>query len=948
MRNSHFDRNCRGETKMRSRGKLIPISILIFCVLAAAVPMPFLAENEASTGEENGNVEIVIPEDAIYISSSDDLLRLAEACRVNTWSVDKTIVLANDIDMSNVSFCGIPTFAGTFVGQGYTIKGLQMEQEGSVVGLFRYLQETALVDGLNLEGNLTPEGSKSIVGGIVGENAGRIQNCSFTGEIGGYVQIGGIAGTNKIEGVISGCMVYGTVYGSHFVGGITGYNEGYIEESVNYALINTKSVQNSVDLADITMDSVLSTESANTSTDIGGICGYSGGILLGCTNHGDVGYKNMGYDVGGIAGSQQGYLAECENYAVIQGRKDVGGIVGHMQVSITLVYEEDTFMILSDKMKELSDEIEKLNDILNNLNKKMEKQMDLLEEDMEVMQKALTVISEEMHLDEFENGENPDDIEDVKEMLERLEEVDWNRVSDALTQFSDALASATSTLTDMQKLLSKEYKKASAQMDLIMQKMEEITDTLAEFKETLGFSVEDVSKEATEGICFGKVENCVNYGKVSGELNIGGIAGIMAQKSDLDNAQDITSEGEESLYGTYELYSAVSRCKNYANIAGTKQSIGGIVGEMELGAIIEALSIANLDALKADKVGGIAGNSNGYIADSHCRSQIAGDCCVGGIAGEGKEIQGCYAFVSIAAASEKQGAIAGVVSDISQKLQESAIFGNYYFATADKTGGIDGIIYTGAAECVGLEEYLQLEKLPEELRKIRVTFCAEGEETVVRYLLLGESLTESEIPILSVAKEKEYNWRLVREIVVQEDEKEEYISPELLEKILFSQTYEAVFDLKTTVIEGALKTADGHPLILAVGIFSNDTGIELEDKLAEENGVQGVNFFENQKVILQESGVNRLHYRIPEGVKADNIKLYVKDVQGEWTLREYTVDGSYLVFDFTDADVNFALAQDTEKQMQTVMILAAGIGAALLFIVILRKKRFSKTLRTHR
>ena len=40
--------------------------------------------------------------------------------------------------------------------------------------------------------------------------------------------------------------------------------------------------------------------------------------------------------VGGIAGRQNGYLASCENRGAVQGRKDVGGIVGQMVPDITL------------------------------------------------------------------------------------------------------------------------------------------------------------------------------------------------------------------------------------------------------------------------------------------------------------------------------------------------------------------------------------------------------------------------------------------------------------------------------------------------------------------------------------------------------------------------------------------------------------------------------------
>ncbi|MBM6901369.1 hypothetical protein H6B10_17125, partial [Gemmiger formicilis] len=38
----------------------------------------------------------------------------------------------------------------------------------------------------------------------------------------GTRQIGGIAGTNTVTGIITGCTVNGSVYGDHFVGGMAG------------------------------------------------------------------------------------------------------------------------------------------------------------------------------------------------------------------------------------------------------------------------------------------------------------------------------------------------------------------------------------------------------------------------------------------------------------------------------------------------------------------------------------------------------------------------------------------------------------------------------------------------------------------------------------------------------------------------------------------------------
>lgn len=127
---------------MKNKKQMIRIFsiFLMVCIMVSLMPATFLADK---TTQE-------IPADAIHISTPEDLTALAENCQRNTWSVDKTVVLDNDIDVTEYEFSGIPTFGGTFLGQGFTIKGLEMTKEGSVLGFFRYLQETAVVDDLHL------------------------------------------------------------------------------------------------------------------------------------------------------------------------------------------------------------------------------------------------------------------------------------------------------------------------------------------------------------------------------------------------------------------------------------------------------------------------------------------------------------------------------------------------------------------------------------------------------------------------------------------------------------------------------------------------------------------------------------------------------------------------------------------------------------------------------
>ena len=71
----------------------------------------------------------------IHISSAADWRRLAQNCRLDTWSQGKTVVLDCDLDLTGEA--SIPTFGGTFDGQGHTIQGWKLEGEGSHRGLFR-------------------------------------------------------------------------------------------------------------------------------------------------------------------------------------------------------------------------------------------------------------------------------------------------------------------------------------------------------------------------------------------------------------------------------------------------------------------------------------------------------------------------------------------------------------------------------------------------------------------------------------------------------------------------------------------------------------------------------------------------------------------------------------------------------------------------------------------
>ena len=281
----------------------------------------------------------IADENTIRITSVEDLQKLSENCKYDAYSRDKTVLLETDLSLDGVVFVPVPTFGGVFDGQGHTISGLTLEGDASHMGLFRYVQEGATVKDLTVTGNIDSAGTMSEIGAVVGTNLGTISGCNFSGTISGAYNVGGIAGTNEPTGMIYNCKTEGYTAGDHYVGGTVGQNLGTISYCSNTAGVNlTASEGDTTTVAsDTTLEELTDEEGeVHTSTDVGGIAGFSSGVIIGCTNWGTVGYDHVGFNVGGVVGRQSGLVSGSTNWGTVAGRKDVGGIAGQMEPFISL------------------------------------------------------------------------------------------------------------------------------------------------------------------------------------------------------------------------------------------------------------------------------------------------------------------------------------------------------------------------------------------------------------------------------------------------------------------------------------------------------------------------------------------------------------------------------------------------------------------------------------
>lgn len=305
----------------------------------------------------------------IRIKTTEDFLELAKECTLDTWSQGKTVILENDISFSSYEFKSIPTFGGTFDGNGYKLSGISLVKHGSSQGVFRCIQQNGIVKNLTVEADIKPNGTKKNIGGIAGENNGTISDCTFNGTVDAQMCVGGIAGINNETGKITGCTANGKIISEQYTGGITGKNSGTVLSSVNKCSVNTISNDSKNNIKDFETDAGTALEKLEMSqneeeersvpghTDTGGIAGYTDGIIQGCENYGEIGYPHVGYNIGGIAGRQSGFLLGCTNYGKVLGRKDVGGIAGQAEPYIRLNSSD------RNVIEQLRDELDRLNEL---------------------------------------------------------------------------------------------------------------------------------------------------------------------------------------------------------------------------------------------------------------------------------------------------------------------------------------------------------------------------------------------------------------------------------------------------------------------------------------------------------------------------------------------------------------------------------------------------------
>ena len=872
------------------------ILLCLFLLLALSIPV--------SATEPEAETEITVRK--MEISTPEEFLVFAENCRLDSFSNDLEVCLTNDIDLTGYDFAGVPVFGGVFFGKNHCISGISVTSDGSNQGLFRYLTEDAVVQDLTVDGRIQPGGSKGNVGAIAGNNSGKILNCDFIGSVSGGDCVGGVAGVNGVSGIIENCSAEGSVQGSHFVGGIAGRNYGVIRESVNKAQVNTTSQQNSVEISDITLETITNSEAVNTATDLGGISGINSGVIRACTNYGAVGYRQMGYNIGGIAGTQSGYIVGCTNYGDIQGRKEVGGIVGQMEPVSMVEFSEDTLQILKDQLIAMTGTVNQVSVNAQNNANQITSQIAVLQNQAETAKSAVKML---FPVDDSYQ------VPDVDTILAAQ-----NTLSTTVQSMTNTVRSIASAADNTVEGLAQDLRTLSSQIGAMGY-------TLENDYKNLGGSITDVSDLDTSDILTGKLEDCTNAGAVSADLNVGGVAGAIAVENDLDTAQDLEQLGEVSLNFSSEVRAVILNCENSGTVSCNKKNAGGIVGWQSLGLVKLCTSTGHVDATGADYVGGISGASSGFVRECFAYSELRGADYVGGIAGSGTIVTDSLAHVDIEGRERLGGILGWAEPPLSET--EDPVSNNYYLTTKTDIGAVDGISYAGQAEALVLNDFLTLADLPAVFKTAKVSFrFADGTMQEVK-IPVGGTLDESQIPEIPVKEGFHSHWA--------------GLETADLTNITFDISFEAEYIAYTTVIASTNTRSDGRPILLLEGSFACDGEVYITESDAVPVVEQDRIVIESWEITAQEGG-DQVRFLLPDPSVADKVVLYVCGSEGKWRQIAARIDGSYLVFPMETEQLRIVLVQETDDL--TLWYVAAATVLAVLIVVItvmVRKKRHTNS-----
>lgn len=442
---------------------------------------------------------------------------------------------------------------------------------------------------------------------------------------------------------------------------------------------------------------------------------------------------------------------------------------------------------------------------------------------------------------------------------------------------------------------------------------------------------EDESQEDAEQSIDATVADCTNSGTVEADLNVSGIAGTMAIEYDFDLESDITGLDESNVNSTFLTKCVLRQNVNQAKITAQKSYVGGICGLQEMGMALRCENYGRIESTAGDYVGGIIGQSLSHIRQCYAKCSVAGAEYVAGIAGWGNGIESCRAIVKVKEADAFSGAIAGRVSD------NAELTDNYF--VSEEIAGVDRISYSGQAEPVSYRTLMEMEGIPENFRRMKITFYADDEEVGTAECPYNGSVALEKYPNIPVKEGFYADWdnKDLTSVRVDEDVSVEYVR-------------------YLTTLAGSWLRDNEQSSLLADGQFHQEDELTVEklDVDAADGVLPGGEtagkLTECWQITIPDDGaqVHQIRYQAPQG-QTEGVEIYVQE-GGAWRKAETELMGIYHLFSAEGSNVKIAVSVTEKGVMNDIVFIVVGAVVLILAIVLVvhkkRKKRIGQQAET--
>lgn len=495
------------------------------------------------------------------------------------------------------------------------------------------------------------------------------------------------------------------------------------------------------------------------------------------------------------------------------------------------------------------------------------------------------------------------------------EEAAGDSMDNIVNELQDSRSMAGDTLDEMADSVDSGVQTVTSRFRSMLELQKSMSDSIKSDMDIL-FGNEDGTVDiSTSGVTLdtlGVISDCVNYGTVEADIDLGGIVGNMNLESDIDPEMDLDISVLTDVEIRSTVRDVVIHCKNYGKVKCKKNYCGGIVGSGALGLVYDCENYGSLSAESGSRVGGVAGQSQSSVQHSYAFCNISGTDYLGGICGDGYNLKENVAMCQIMSDDgEYIGSIAGHVDE------EAEVSGNLF--VSDEWSGIDNISYYGKADGCTYEELMEM-GMPQGFSTVTVYFEKDGEEIGSLELPYGGCVEPEDVPLVEV-EDGYLEWD--REFPVQDVTENLVIEGEEIHW--------------TTGLASAKKDERGKPWFLVEGEFNAQAGLiltEYEDAPGGAAYAYTWALSDVEEELKQE--VYRGHFLIPED--AEEAQVWILS-DGTWSRAEAREDGSYLTADIAEGE---AFAVCPVEKDNTAAVLAVCAAGALILIVIcikIRKRR---------